>query len=178
VTEAIAYVGLGSNLGDRAATLRAALERIDELPGTRVEQASSLYETAPVGGPAGQGPYFNAAARIATRLTPEALLDGLLAIERSLGRTRGAERDAPRTIDLDLLLHGDAVVRRGESLVVPHPRLAERAFVLAPLAEIAPDLRVPGLAPRVTVAERLAAADASGILRRLAFPRTGDLAPR
>lgn len=165
-----AYVGLGSNLGDREATLRAAVERLALLPGTRVVRVSSLHETAPAGGPPGQPPYLNAAARLETALGARRLLDELLAVERALGRVRGPERNGPRTIDLDLLLYADEIVREGESCVVPHPRLAERAFVLAPLAEIAPRVVVPGTPAGETVAALLARADRSGLLGVLPFP--------
>lgn len=132
----LAYVALGSNLGDRRATLDSALDRLRATPGVTVLGASSYHETAPVGGPSGQGMYLNAVAEIRTTLAPEALLRELLAIEAELGRVR-AERFGPRTLDLDLLLFGQEHVET-EQLIVPHPRMHERRFVLAPLAEIAP----------------------------------------
>ncbi len=135
-----AYVGLGSNLGDREDTLRRALE----LLGTRVEidSVSSFRETDPVG-VLDQPRFVNAAARVETTLSPRELLDVLLAVERELGRER-RERWGPRTIDLDLLLYGDEQLEE-PGLTLPHPRLHERRFVLEPLAELNPGLVVPGL---------------------------------
>jgi 2-amino-4-hydroxy-6-hydroxymethyldihydropteridine diphosphokinase len=139
------HIGLGSNrrsrVGDSRATLAAALAALDRLPLVRVERVSAAYRTAPVGPP--QAPYVNAAARLRTSLPPEVLLAGLLAVERAFGRRRSREaRWGPRTLDLDFLLDGESVVER-PGLAVPHPRLAERAFVLEPLAEIASNLVVP-----------------------------------
>lgn len=130
-----AYVALGSNLGDPAAQLRRAAARLREL-GT-VMARSSLFATAPVGGPGGQGEYLNAVVALAVPgADPHQLLDGLLAIEREMGRVRG-ERWGPRSIDLDLLALGAVVVAGGEGVLqLPHPRLTERAFVLVPLCEI------------------------------------------
>ena len=136
-----AYVGLGSNLGDRETTLRAALERLRQAGGIEVVAASSLVETEPVGGPPGQAKFLNAAAHLRVEWAPEELLDRLLAIEAALGRVR-RERWGARTLDLDLLLYDDLVVET-RRLVVPHPRMHERRFVLEPLAEIAPGLRHP-----------------------------------
>ncbi len=132
-----ALVALGSNVGDRRRTLERALEELCRLPGTCVVERSSFHETAPVGGPPGQGPFLNAVAEVETRLSPRELLDGLLEIEKALGRVRTV-RNGPRTIDLDLILFGD-VVTEEPGLQVPHPRFRERAFVLEPLAEVAPD---------------------------------------
>lgn len=133
-------VGLGSNLGDRAATLASAVRAIDGLDGTKVVAESALVETEPVGGPP-QGRYLNGAVRVSTELSPRALLDGLLAIERSHGRER-RERWGPRTLDLDVLwIAGLAIDVPG--LVVPHPRLVERPFALMPLLEVAPDATHP-----------------------------------
>jgi len=137
-----AYVSIGTNLGDRAAQLRRAVRGVAALPETRVVGLSPIYETDPLGPPP-QGPYLNAALHVETALAPRALLDGLLAIERAAGRERGA-RNAARTLDLDLLLYGDQVIDE-PGLAVPHPRLAERAFVLEPLAAIAPRVRHPTL---------------------------------
>jgi len=131
-----AYVSIGTNLGDRDAHLALALRRLAALPDTELVAASPVYETDPVGPPP-QGPYLNAAVHLRTRLSPRALLDALLAIEQEAGRVRGV-RDAARTLDLDLLLYGDQVLDEPD-LVVPHPRLAERPFVLEPLAALAPD---------------------------------------
>jgi 2-amino-4-hydroxy-6-hydroxymethyldihydropteridine diphosphokinase len=135
----VAYIGLGSNLGDREANLRAALERLAELGALRV---SSLRETDPVG-VTDQPRFVNAVAELETDLGAGALLGRLLEIERELGRDRSREeRWGPRTIDLDLLLYGNEVLA-GPGLTVPHPRLAERRFVLEPLHELAPDLALP-----------------------------------
>ncbi len=138
-----AYIALGSNLGDRRAYLERAVEALRGLGGVTLTRLSSLYETAPVGGPPGQGPYLNAVAEVRTDLPAEALLRALLDVESQLGRVR-QERDGPRTIDLDLLLYGDLVVA-GPELTVPHPRLHERLFVLRPLAEVAPGVVHPAL---------------------------------
>ena len=138
----IAYIGLGSNLGEREATLREALTRLGELDGVVVVAVSSFRETDPVGN-VDQPRFVNGAAEIETNLGPRELLDRLLEVERSLGRDRSSEeRWGPRTVDLDLLLYGDETV--GEAgLEIPHPRLAERAFVVEPLLELDPDLRLP-----------------------------------
>ena len=136
------YVGLGSNLGDREATIRDAVDRIRRLPATSVVRVSSLRETEPVGYEE-QPPFVNGVAELETTLEPLDLLDRLLAIERDLGRTRDGPRYGPRTIDLDLLLYGDVVIDHPR-LTLPHPRIAERAFVLEPLAELDGGLRVPG----------------------------------
>jgi 2-amino-4-hydroxy-6-hydroxymethyldihydropteridine diphosphokinase len=132
-----ALVGLGSNLGQRESTLRRAVERLRATDGIEVLAVSTFRETAPVGGPPGQPMFLNAAAALRVRLSPEELLEKLLAIEAELGRVR-REPWGPRTLDLDLLLYDDVVVR-GERLTVPHPRMHERRFVLEPLAEIAPN---------------------------------------
>jgi 2-amino-4-hydroxy-6-hydroxymethyldihydropteridine diphosphokinase len=136
-----AYIGLGSNLGDPAAYLGAALERLDEGP-LSLLLVSDIRETEPVGYT--EQPHFlNAVALVYTELRARELLDRLLEIERELGRDRTlGPRFGPRTIDLDLLLYGDEVVDEPD-LTVPHPRLADRVFVLEPLAEIAPRLRLP-----------------------------------
>jgi 2-amino-4-hydroxy-6-hydroxymethyldihydropteridine diphosphokinase len=131
-----ALIGLGSNLGDRRAALESALADLNEARGVVVTQVSSFHETAPVGGPEGQGPYLNAAAALDTTLEPLPLLHLLHDIEARHGRTRTAHW-GPRTLDLDLLLFDDRIVNTPE-LTVPHPRLAMRRFVLGPLAEIAP----------------------------------------
>ena len=136
-----AYIGLGANLGDREAQVRRAFSALAELPGTSLLAASSLYRSAPVGVGA-QPDFINAVAAIQTRLAPRALLEALLAAEWRFGRRREFP-GAPRTLDLDLLLYGDRVIAE-PGLVVPHPRMHERAFVLAPLAEIAPDVAIPG----------------------------------
>lgn len=131
-----AYIGLGANLGDPMAALRQALGRLAELPDTEVMRASGLYGSTPVDS---SGPdYVNAVACVRTRLTAPALLSALQAQENQAGRER-PYRNAPRTLDLDVLLYGSARMA-GPVLTVPHPRMTERAFVLMPLAEIAPDL--------------------------------------
>ena len=131
-----AYVALGANLGDARATVNAAIEALDHLPQTRLLRASSLYRTAPW---EASGPDFiNAVAAIETALDAHELLRALQALELQAGRER-PYRNAPRTLDLDLLLYGSAIIDQPD-LVVPHPRLGERAFVLVPLAEIAPGL--------------------------------------
>ncbi len=133
----VAYVGLGANLGDREKTIRAA---VAELPD--VVAVSPLRETDPVG-VTDQPRFLNGVAALETELAPRELLDVLLAVERQLGRER-RERWGPRTIDLDLLLYGDEVIEE-DGLKIPHPRLHERRFVLEPLADLAPQLVVPGL---------------------------------
>jgi 2-amino-4-hydroxy-6-hydroxymethyldihydropteridine diphosphokinase len=140
--ESIAYISLGSNLGDRERHLRAATAALRALRGVRGVELSRVYETDPVG-PGEQGPYLNAVARVRTELSPRALLDRLLEIERSEGRERGAVRNAPRTLDLDLLLYGECRIDE-PGLVIPHPRIAQRPFVLEPLCDLAPDLVFPG----------------------------------
>lgn len=138
-----AFIGLGGNVGDAAATLRSALDQLDTLPHTRLLAASRLYRTAPVGG-IEQADFVNAVAQVETTLSAEDLLRALFAIERAHGRDRSIERRwGPRTLDLDLLLYGDDVIHV-DGLTVPHPRIAERAFVLVPLVEIAPDAPIPG----------------------------------
>ena len=140
-----AYIGIGSNLGERELTIRDALERLAADPEIEVEAVSSIRETDPVG-VVDQPRFLNAAARLATDLAPQSLLERMLAVELQLGRLRTGERYGPRTIDLDLLLYGDEIVDE-PGLRVPHPRLAERRFVLEPLAELDPGLVVPGLGP-------------------------------
>jgi 2-amino-4-hydroxy-6-hydroxymethyldihydropteridine diphosphokinase len=139
-----AHIALGANLGDRAGTLARAIEALRETPGVRVIAVSHCWETAPVGPP--QPTYLNAAAALDCELDAPSLLARLHEIERDAGRTRGAERNLPRTLDLDLLLFGGLVIEAAE-LVIPHPRMHERAFVLAPLLEIAPACVIPGLGP-------------------------------
>jgi 2-amino-4-hydroxy-6-hydroxymethyldihydropteridine diphosphokinase len=136
-----AYVALGANLGDPACTIRAAFGALANLPESRVVRCSSLYRTAPVG-IVDQPEFINAVALLETTLAPESLLDALLDIECRFGRRR-AEKNGPRTLDLDLLLYDHRVVELPR-LTLPHPRLHLRAFVLQPLAEIAPDLHLPG----------------------------------
>jgi 2-amino-4-hydroxy-6-hydroxymethyldihydropteridine diphosphokinase len=138
-----AFIGVGANLGDAPATVRAALQALGRLPDTRLLDCSSLYRSAPV---EASGPDFiNAVAELHTALPALALLHLMQAIEQDCGRTRSV-RNAPRTLDLDLLSYGDAVLR-SEELTLPHPRAHLRAFVLLPLAEIDPLLKLPGLGP-------------------------------
>ena len=135
-----AHVALGANLGDAHAALHDALRRLGELPDTRLVRSSSIYRTAPIDS---SGPdYLNAVAELSTTLAPHALLAQLQAIELAHGRER-PYRNAPRTLDLDLLLYGEEVIATAD-LTVPHPRLHLRAFVLRPLAEIAPGLVIAG----------------------------------
>lgn len=134
------YLSLGSNLGDSASLLTQALERLDRLPSTRVKRASRMYETEPVG-ELNQPAFLNIAAEIETGLGPLELLNAAQEIERDLGREKGP-RWGPRLIDIDLILWGEMVMQEDE-LTLPHPRFRQRAFVLAPLSEIAPDARDP-----------------------------------
>ena len=138
-----AYIGIGSNLERPLEQVRRARDALAGLPETRLVAFSPLYRN-PAVGPGEQPDYVNGVAVVETELEPHALLDALLAIEASQGRTRGPERCQPRTIDLDLLVYGDRVID-DERLTIPHPRMRERAFVLRPLAEVAHDLSVPGL---------------------------------
>jgi 2-amino-4-hydroxy-6-hydroxymethyldihydropteridine diphosphokinase len=147
-----AFVGLGSNLGDREGTIARAVELLSDARGVELVGVSRLRETEPWG-PVEQPPYLNGAVALETDLAPRALLDMLLAVEQALGRDRPGERWGPRTIDLDLLLYED-VETDEPGLTVPHPRLHERRFALEPLAELAPDAVVPG---RGTASELLAA---------------------
>ena len=135
-----AYLGLGSNLGDRDGNLRKALEMLGAREGITVVEASSFIETDPVGGPEGQPRFVNAAAALA----PRELLQACQEVERALGRDRGPDeiRWGPRTIDIDILLYGDKVIREPD-LQIPHPRMHEREFVLVPLAQIAPEATHP-----------------------------------
>jgi len=135
------YIALGSNLQSPREQVTRALERLKQLPKSSLESHSRLYQTAPVGGPPGQPDYINAVAKITTQLGAHDLLDVLLRIEQEFGRVR-LERDGPRTLDLDILLYGDEIINTPE-LIIPHPRLTQRAFVLEPLAEITPDCVLP-----------------------------------
>jgi 2-amino-4-hydroxy-6-hydroxymethyldihydropteridine diphosphokinase len=137
----IAYIALGANLGDAEGSLRAAMRAIAEHPAIRLLKSSSLYRTAPIG-LTDQPDFINAAVMVECDLDASALLLALFSIEQRFGRQRSVA-NAPRTLDLDLLLHGDSVSQT-EALTLPHPRMHERAFVLAPLLEIAPGLSIPG----------------------------------
>jgi 2-amino-4-hydroxy-6-hydroxymethyldihydropteridine diphosphokinase len=147
----IAYIALGANLGDRRKTIRAAIDALKATPGTHVLRVSSLIENPSVGGPEGAPDFLNGVAQIETALGAHDLLHRLLEIERSLGRER-REKWAPRTIDLDLLLYGEKILS-SDDLIVPHPMMHTRKFVLEPLAQIAPDLVHPTL--RVSIADLL-----------------------
>jgi len=156
-----AYIGLGSNLGDSAAVLRSALRALAGLPESRLLRASRLYRTA-AWGRTDQPDFLNAVAQLQTALPASELLAAMLGIEREAGRARradGSDRWGPRTLDLDLLLYGEAVIAEA-GLHVPHPHLHERAFALAPLVEIAPDALIPGIGP---ACEALARIDLGGI---------------
>lgn len=137
---AVAYVAIGANLGNPVEKVQAAIHNLELLPHTRLLRASSLYLTAPMG-LSGQPDFINAVAALETHLSPHEMLEALLAEEQRQGRVRSIA-NAPRTLDLDLLLHGETVVNTPH-LTLPHPRLHLRAFVLVPLAEIAPDLNIP-----------------------------------
>jgi 2-amino-4-hydroxy-6-hydroxymethyldihydropteridine diphosphokinase len=150
---------LGSNLQDPAANVRAGFEELAMLPDTRLARVSSLYRSAPVGY-LDQPDFTNAVAQIETALPPRALLDQLLAIERRYGRVRDFA-NAPRTLDLDILLYGECIVQQ-PALTIPHPRMHERAFVLIPLAEIAQDAVIPG---RGRVSELVPYVDARGLIK-------------
>jgi 2-amino-4-hydroxy-6-hydroxymethyldihydropteridine diphosphokinase len=139
--ETEAYIALGSNLGDRELNLLRAVSEVGRLPGSKVTALSSFYETSPVG-TVKQDSFYNAVLRLSTGLAPRSLLNHLLRIEDETFKRIRTIHQGPRRMDLDLLLYGDRVISE-EDLVVPHPRLAERRFVLQPLCEIAPDLLHP-----------------------------------
>jgi len=157
-----AYVGLGSNLDDPVRQVRVALAALAALPRTRLIASSALYRNPPMGPPE-QPDFVNAVAGLLTALPALELLHGLQSIEDAQGRRRDGPRWGPRTLDLDLLIYGNTELR-SEALTLPHPGLADRPFVLRPLCEIAPDLRLPGRARVVT----LAAAAGDGGLAKLA----------
>jgi 2-amino-4-hydroxy-6-hydroxymethyldihydropteridine diphosphokinase len=159
MTGAAAYIGLGANLEDPAAQVMAGMAALGALPHTRLVAQSSLYRTAPVGY-ADQPDFINAVAQVETDLSPRELLNALLATEIERGRVRQFP-NAPRTLDLDVLLYG-ALQLHEDGLTVPHPRMHERAFVLVPLAEIAPRCVIPG---RGSVSDLLRGIDAAGVVR-------------
>nr|WP_239530323.1 2-amino-4-hydroxy-6-hydroxymethyldihydropteridine diphosphokinase [Sporolactobacillus spathodeae] len=138
----MAYLGLGSNIGARASFLKQALEQLDNVPGVRVIRCSSIYETAPYG-PVEQNDFLNLAVQIETIMPPLALLDTVQQIEKAMLRKREIHW-GPRTIDLDILLY-DQTISHTERLALPHPEIARRAFVLKPMAELAPHLVLPGI---------------------------------
>lgn len=153
-----AFIGLGANLGDARGAVEAAIRALGALPGTRLLSRSRLYRTPPWG-PVPQPDYVNAVARVSTALPPLELLDHLLGIERAFGRDRSrAPHWGPRTLDLDVLLYGDAVIDE-PGLRVPHPRLHERAFVVVPLHEVAPALTIPGQGALADLHAAMAGAD-------------------
>ena len=137
----VAYIALGSNLGDRELNLLRAVAEVGKLPGCRVTGLSSFYETSPVG-TVQQDAFYNAVLRLSTELDAHTLLTNLLSIETEIFKRVRAISNSPRRMDLDLLLYGDMIINE-KNLVVPHPRLAERRFVLQPLSELAPDLVPP-----------------------------------
>ena len=153
------YLGLGSNLGDRLATLQRAVDLLGARNGLTVQRSSRVYETTPVGGPSDQPDYLNAVVEVETSLDAHALLDAANAVEDDLGRVR-EERWGPRTIDIDLLTFGEERVT-DERLTVPHPRMHERMFVLAPLLELDADPPLPG--ERHVADMRLSVADPFGV---------------
>ena len=131
---AVCYLGIGSNLGDRIKNIKLAIQKINSLKNTKVLKLSRIIETTPVGGPARQPKFLNAALKISTNLPPVNLLNKLKTIEKGLGRKKGA-RWGPRLIDLDILLYADKTVNR-KNLKIPHPRLMQREFVIKPLSEV------------------------------------------
>ena len=145
------FIGLGSNLEDPVQQLRQAYADLDDLPDTRVIARSSLYRSAPVGY-TDQPDFVNAVAKLGTSLSPRTLLHALLEIERRHGRIR-THRNAPRTLDLDVLLYDDVRLHE-EGLTIPHPQMHLRAFVLQPLLEIAPDCAIPGIGLAVKAMEQ------------------------
>ena len=159
MTGITAYVALGANLADPETQVRAGIAALAVLPGTRLIAQSALYRTAPVGY-ADQPDFINAVAAVETHLTPRELLNALLDTEQNHGRVR-AFANAPRTLDLDVLLYGDAQIHE-EGLTIPHPRMHERAFVLVPLAEIAPHCVIPG---RGSIGALLRGLDCAGVAR-------------
>ena len=157
----VAFVALGSNLDAPRDQVLRAFGELAALPGTALTARSRLYRSPPLG-PADQPDYVNAVARLDTTLMPRALLDALLGIERAHGRRRDGGRWGPRTLDLDLLLHGDTVLDE-PGLTLPHPGLTTRAFVLYPLAELAPDLGIPGAGPLRALVARTPAGELAAI---------------
>ncbi len=174
MTATIACIALGSNLelpqGDSAWILNEAVRRLHAVQGVRVIAASSIHRTSPVGGPSGQRDYLNAVMAVETSLAPRVLLDVLLAIESGLGRVRDAAvRNGPRTLDLDLVLFGDAVIDE-PGLHVPHPRLEERSFVLRPLLEVQPLAINPRTGRAIASAFQSCSSEAVSVCGNLGVP--------
>ena len=161
---------LGSNLGDRLANLQGGVDAIGDTPGIVIADISAVYETRPIGGPADSPDYLNLVIVAETTLEPRTLLERALAIEDALGRERSPVEAAPRTLDVDLITVGTTVAS-WPGLELPHPRAAERGFVLVPWAEIDPNGELPGLGP---VADLVAAVHTSGIRRRDDLRIAGD----
>ncbi len=157
MTQMLAYIGLGSNLEQPLDQLQRALPELNQIPRSSLQASSAFYLSSPMG-PADQPDYINSVAALQTELPPLELLDELQRIEKAHGRARGL-RWGPRTLDLDLLLYGDQLIQNNR-LSVPHPGIGERAFVLLPLAELAPELQIPGLG---AVSDLLAACNTKGV---------------
>lgn len=155
-----AFLAVGSNLGDRLRALQTAVDALQAAGGITVDRCSRIYETAPVGGPDDQGSYLNAVLETHTTLTPHGLLAAAREVEDAGGRVR-TERWGPRTIDVDILTFGDVEMNDPPALIVPHPRMHERMFVLAPLLELEADPMLPG--GRRAASLRLSASDAFGV---------------
>ena len=155
----VAYLALGSNLGDRKAQLAAAREAISALPETSIQRSSSLYETPAWGASEAQPDYLNAVLAVSTTLSPLELWQHTSAIEHAHGRARSSEKNAPRTLDIDLLLVDD-IVMNTTHLVLPHPRMHLRKFVLQPLLEMSPDIQIPGLGAAADLLAKIAGYDA------------------
>lgn len=159
-----AYLGLGANLGERLETLRGARQALHKVPAVNVVASASLYESVAIGGPEGQPPYLNSVVQIETVFSPERLLETCQQIEKDFGRRRD-EHWGPRTLDIDLLFF-DNILRLDPDLVLPHPRLHERAFVLMPLVDLAPDLTHPVVF--LTLEELLLRLDSTEGVQRIA----------
>jgi 2-amino-4-hydroxy-6-hydroxymethyldihydropteridine diphosphokinase len=164
-------LSLGSNEGDRVANLQGALDAMADTPEVHLVAISSIYETAPVDAPEGSPDFLNIIVLADTTLSVSTLLDRALAIEDAFGRNRGGERNAPRTLDIDLVVVGD---RRSdtEELTLPHPRAHERAFVLVPWHEVDAQAQIPG---RGKIADLLAGMDTSGVVKREDLEVEGEL---